>query len=68
MSLDNLTRKQHEILKLSATGLNSPQMAKQLGCSHKTVRNQLSMIYAKLGVSNRVQAVVLYSMNTYRDS
>lgn len=57
--LPELSAREREILTLTATGLSTPQIARQLGLAPKTVRNQVSMILAKLQVPNRAEAVTL---------
>jgi DNA-binding NarL/FixJ family response regulator len=47
------------ILKLVAEGLDNRSIADQLGKRVKTVRNQLSVIFSKLGVHSRSQAIVM---------
>lgn len=46
------------ILNLVAEGLDNRSIAERLGKSTKTVRNQLSVIFSKLGVRSRSQAIV----------
>jgi DNA-binding NarL/FixJ family response regulator len=46
------------ILTLVAEGLDNRTIAARLGKSEKTVRNQLSAIFDKLGVHSRSQAIV----------
>ncbi len=47
------------ILNLVAEGLDNRTIAVRLGKSEKTVRNQLSLIFSKLGVQSRSQAIVM---------
>ena len=47
------------MLELLAQGLDNDSIARKLGTSAKTVRNQVSIIFSKLGVNSRAQAVVL---------
>ena len=54
-----LTPAEAELLDLVAEGLDNRAIAERLGKSVKTVRNQLSMIFSKLGVHNRSQAIVM---------
>ena len=55
----SLTRREVEILQLMATGLSTTEeLADRLFISHKTVKNHLANIFAKLGVGDRTQAVV----------
>jgi pimeloyl-ACP methyl ester carboxylesterase/DNA-binding CsgD family transcriptional regulator len=54
-----LTQSELEVLELIARGLDNGEIADALGKSEKTVRNQVSSIFSKLGVSTRAQAIVL---------
>jgi pimeloyl-ACP methyl ester carboxylesterase/DNA-binding CsgD family transcriptional regulator len=54
-----LTPQERLTLELIALGLDSHQIANRLVITPKTVRNYTSRIYAKLGVRNRGQAIVL---------
>lgn len=54
-----LTPAETVILGLVAEGLSNRAIAAKLGKSEKTVRNQLSFIFTKLGVHNRAQAIVM---------
>jgi len=56
--LDELTAREHQVLELLAQGLDNDTIAGRLGTSEKTVRNQVSIIFGKLGVTSRAQAVV----------
>lgn len=47
-----------EVLRLVAQGLDNPAIADRLGKSEKTVRNQVSAIFDKLGVHSRAEAIV----------
>lgn len=53
-----LSDRELEVLQLLADGRSPREVASQLFISPKTVRNHLSHIYAKLGVSDRSQAIV----------
>lgn len=56
---DGLTTREREILRFIAEGMENKEISSQLHLSEKTVRNHLSRIYEKLGVSNRTQAAML---------
>jgi pimeloyl-ACP methyl ester carboxylesterase/DNA-binding CsgD family transcriptional regulator len=56
--LAGLTGREREILALVAGGANNQAIADQLFISEKTVRNHLTAIFDKLGVSSRSQAIV----------
>jgi len=52
------TRRELEILKLLVQGKRNRQIAVELGLKEQTVKNELRMIFLKLGVTNRTQAVI----------
>ena len=54
-----LTTSEREVLALIARGLDNGGIADALAKSEKTVRNQVSSIFAKLGVRTRAQAITL---------
>jgi DNA-binding NarL/FixJ family response regulator len=54
-----LTEREFEILSLMAKGLTNNAIAERLFLSPKTVRNQVSTIFSKLGVSDRGGAIVV---------
>lgn len=54
-----LTPREVRIAVLVATGAANPEIAERLRVSEKTVRNQVSAIAAKLGVSGRVGIAIL---------
>ena len=53
-----LTEREREILHLIAQGLTNQSIADRLVLSPKTVRNQVSIIFSKLQVADRAQAIV----------
>ncbi len=53
----SLTPRESEILELIAKGLSNTEAGKVLGISSTTIRTHLEHIYAKLEVTNRVEAV-----------
>jgi DNA-binding NarL/FixJ family response regulator len=53
-----LSERELEVLRLLATGLNNRDIAPLLFISESTVKTHVVHILAKLGVSDRVQAVV----------
>ncbi len=54
-----LTEREVEVLRLLARGLGNEDIAKQLFLSEGTVRNHISSIVDKLGVSDRTQAAII---------
>ncbi len=57
--LDRLTARERQLLEQLTRGRSNAQIARQLGVSEKTVRNQLSAVFAKLEVGDRVSAALL---------
>ena len=53
-----LTPAEREVLQLIALGLDNATIAQRLAKSEKTVRNQVSSIFDKLGVRTRAEAIV----------
>jgi DNA-binding NarL/FixJ family response regulator len=53
-----LTKREREILELIAQGLRNSDIALKLNITMKTVRNHVSIIFNKMQVSDRVQAVI----------
>ena len=57
-ALDTLTPRETEVLNGVARGLGNREMADLLRISEKTVRNHVTTIFSKLGVSSRGKAIV----------
>jgi DNA-binding NarL/FixJ family response regulator len=58
-----MTEREHQVLALLADGRNNREIAEALFISQNTVKSHVSNLLEKLGVGNRVQAVV----RAYRD-
>ena len=62
-----LSSREHEVLKLIAEGLFNKEIAYKLSISEKTVKNHVSNIFKKIGVSDRTQAAVYAIKNNIVD-
>ena len=58
-ALDQLTKREREVLTLIAQGRANKRIALELGISEKTVKTHVGHVLAKLGVTDRTQAAVL---------
>lgn len=59
----SLTRREREILQLILSGSTNQNVGEELGISSNTVKAHVSNLYKKIGVTNRVQAIMWASKN-----
>ena len=65
--LNELTKREIEVLKLIADGLFNKEIAAKLDISERTVKNHVSNIFKKIDVSDRTQAAVFAIKNNLVD-
>lgn len=66
-AINDLTKREIEVLKLLAEGLFNKEIAYKLSISEKTVKNHVSNIFRKIEVFDRTQAAVFAIKNNLVD-
>lgn len=61
--IKSLTKRELDVLKLLAVGMFNKEVGKRLKISERTVKNHVSNIFKKLGVTDRTQAAVFAIRN-----
>jgi DNA-binding NarL/FixJ family response regulator len=57
--ISQLNEREREVLQLLANGLGNSEIAQTLFLSEGTIKNYVSTIFSKLGVTDRTQAAIL---------
>src|SRR4051794_16719273 len=55
-----LSRRELEVLRMTAQGMTNPAIARELSVSVHAIKFHLASIYRKLGVANRTEAAVAF--------
>jgi len=64
-NVEQLTSGEQKVMELLALGYSNKKIADKLSISINTVKTHLKSSYAKLGVSNRIQANLLFSQMNF---
>ena len=67
IKIDSLTKRELEVLKLLAVGMYNKEVGEKLEITERTVKNHVSNIFKKIGVSDRTQAAVFAIRNSLID-
>ena len=59
------SKREHVIIQLVAEGLKNRDIADSLGTTEHVIKNDLRMIYDKLGLWNRVELALWYEARRY---
>jgi DNA-binding CsgD family transcriptional regulator len=62
-----LSRREVEVLGLTASGLSNQDTARRLGIAEATVKAHLTRVFRRVGVRNRVQLAALYHQGRRQD-
>jgi DNA-binding NarL/FixJ family response regulator len=62
-----LTKREEEVVRLVAQGMQNREIARELKLSEHTIKNYLFHIFEKLGVSSRVE-LVLYAVSNAKSA
>jgi len=56
---EHLTRREEEVLKLAAKGMSNQEISDELGVSLHTIKGHFGIIFGKIGVKSRTEAVLM---------
>lgn len=63
IKIESLTKRELDVLKLLSVGMYNKEVAERLNISERTVKNHVSNIFKKIGVTDRTQAAVFAIRN-----
>ena len=66
-ALAHLSRREQDVLRALATGLDTHGIADRLFVNNETVRSHIAHVYKKLGVDSRLQAVLFAVRHRFLD-
>jgi len=58
-SAEHLTRREQEVLRLAAKGMSNQEISDELGVSLHTIKGHFGIIFGKIGVKSRTEAVLM---------
>jgi len=64
--IETLSKREKEVLHLIAQGYDNREIAESLFIAEQTVKNHVSVIYSKLGASNRMQAMKMANIENIK--
>jgi DNA-binding NarL/FixJ family response regulator len=66
--LDELTKREKEVLLLVARGYTNKEIAQNLFIEEQTVKNHVSVIYSKIGIHDRIGVTLLVNKMNLKQS
>lgn len=63
--IESLTQRERQVASLICQGLQNEEVGKRLFISETTVRHHLTSIFAKIGVSNRLELTIFLYRNNF---
>lgn len=67
-ALDALTPRERDVFDLIGHGMSNRQIGEALGLAEKTIKNQVSGLFAKLGLSRRTEVAAMSARLEERDA
>lgn len=64
MNIWELTPREHDVMRLIATGDSNRQIGEELDLAEKTIKNYMTSILGKLEARNRTEAAMIFLRGT----